>query len=271
MKKALTIAGSDSGAGAGIQADLKTFAALQVYGTSVITSVTAQNTLGVQGIFNLPPSFVALQMDSVLSDIGADAVKTGMLANRDIIEEVAKKLREYKIKNLVIDPVMVAKSGDPLLEPQAVEALKEKLFPLALIITPNLEEAGALLSRAITSYEEAVEAARLLQREYSLPYVLVTGGHLPQEPVDILYDGRSIRTFTGSRHPSRFTHGAGCTFSAAITAFLARGLKVPEAVAEAKGYMDKAFLGAKEVGRGYGPLHHLAPYYSWGRDEDCPF
>ncbi|WP_258359355.1 bifunctional hydroxymethylpyrimidine kinase/phosphomethylpyrimidine kinase [Moorella sulfitireducens (nom. illeg.)] len=263
MFKALTIAGSDSGGGAGIQADLKTFAALKVYGASVITSVTAQNTLGVQGTFDLPPGFVGLQIDAVLKDIGADAVKTGMLANAGIIEMVATKVQEYGVKNLVIDPVMVAKSGDLLLAREARRVLQEKLFPLALIITPNLEEAGVLTGREIGSEEDMEAAARELH-EQGVPYVLVKGGHLAGAATDILFDGREIRRFSAPRLDNRHTHGTGCTLSAAITAFLARGLTVPAAVAAAKEYIQAAISQARGVGQGCGPVHHLAPYYSWG-------
>ncbi|MGI9859907.1 bifunctional hydroxymethylpyrimidine kinase/phosphomethylpyrimidine kinase [Moorella naiadis] len=263
MDKALTIAGSDSGGGAGIEADLKTFAALRVYGTCVITSVTAQNTLGVQGVFDLPPEFVGRQLDSVLSDIGADAVKTGMLANSGIIEVVAAKVREYGLKKLVIDPVMVAKSGDLLLAREARQALKEKLLPLALVITPNLDEARVLTGREISNEEEMAAAARELY-DLGVPYVVIKGGHLTGAATDILFDGQEIRTFTTPRLDNRHTHGTGCTFSAALAAFLARELPVPEAVAGAKDYITRAIRQARAIGQGYGPVHHLVDYYSWG-------
>ncbi|MDN5345285.1 MAG: hydroxymethylpyrimidine/phosphomethylpyrimidine kinase [Clostridia bacterium] len=263
MYKALTIAGSDSGGGAGIQADLKTFAALQVYGTSVITSVTAQNTLGVQGVWDLPPEAVGRQLDAVLSDIGTDAAKTGMLANAGIIEVVAAKVQEYGLKKLVIDPVMVAKSGDLLLAREARRSLKEKLLPLALVITPNLDEAGVLTGRPVTNEGEMVAAARELHG-LGVPYVLVKGGHLAGAATDILFDGREIRRFSTPRLDNRHSHGTGCTLSAAIAAFLARGLAVPEAVAGAKEYIYQALSQGRAIGRGYGPVHHLAAYYSWG-------
>ncbi|PRR70169.1 Hydroxymethylpyrimidine/phosphomethylpyrimidine kinase [Moorella humiferrea] len=263
MYKALTIAGSDSGGGAGIQADLKTFAALKVYGTCAITAVTAQNTVGVEGIFELPAEFVGRQIDAVLKDIGADAAKTGMLSSVAIIEVVAAKVQEYGVKKLVVDPVMVAKSGDYLLAKEARRVLKEKLLPLALVITPNLDEAGTLTGRNIDSEEGMVEAAKALH-DLGVPYVLVKGGHLSGAATDILYDGREIRRFTAPRLDNRHTHGTGCTLSAAITAFLARGLAVAEAVAAAKEYIQLAIGRALGVGRGCGPVHHLASYYSWG-------
>ncbi|AOQ23534.1 bifunctional hydroxymethylpyrimidine kinase/phosphomethylpyrimidine kinase [Neomoorella thermoacetica] len=263
MYKALTIAGSDSGGGAGIEADLKTFAALRVYGTCAITSVTAQNTLGVQGTFDLPPEFVGRQLDSILSDIGADAAKTGMLANTGIIEVVAAKVREYGLQKLVIDPVMVAKSGDLLLARDARQALKEKLLPLALVITPNLDEAGVLTGREIATEKEMADAARELY-DLGVPYVVIKGGHLAGEATDILFDGREIRTFTTPRLDNRHTHGTGCTFSAALAALLARGLEVAEAVAGAKEYITRAISQARPIGKGYGPVHHLVDYYSWG-------
>ncbi|WP_338835794.1 bifunctional hydroxymethylpyrimidine kinase/phosphomethylpyrimidine kinase [Neomoorella thermoacetica] len=263
MYKALTIAGSDSGGGAGIEADLKTFAALRVYGTCAITSVTAQNTLGVQGTFDLPPEFVGRQLDSILSDIGADAAKTGMLANTGIIEVVAAKVREYGLQKLVIDPVMVAKSGDLLLARDARQALKEKLLPLALVITPNLDEAGVLTGREIATEKEMADAARELY-DLGVPYVVIKGGHLAGKATDILFDGREIRTFTTPRLDNRHTHGTGCTFSAALAALLARGLEVAEAVAGAKEYITRAISQARPIGKGYGPVHHLVDYYSWG-------
>ncbi|MCG0276963.1 MAG: bifunctional hydroxymethylpyrimidine kinase/phosphomethylpyrimidine kinase [Thermanaeromonas sp.] len=263
MYKALTIAGSDSGGGAGLQADLKTFAALKVYGTSVVTSVTAQNTLGVQGSYDLPADFVARQLDSVLGDIGADAVKTGMLANAEIVSTVAAKLKEYGVTRLVVDPVMVAKSGHFLLTPEAREVLKKELFPLALVVTPNIDEAEALTGLSIQSEKDMVEAARQI-REWGPKFVVVKGGHLAgEEALDILFDGKEVLRFSSPRLTTSSIHGTGCTFAAAITAFLARGWEVPEAVEKAKEYVRQAMLAGRPVGAGYGCLHHLAPYYSW--------
>ncbi|SMB94455.1 hydroxymethylpyrimidine/phosphomethylpyrimidine kinase [Thermanaeromonas toyohensis ToBE] len=266
MYKALTIAGSDSGGGAGLQADLKTFAALKVYGTSVITSVTAQNTRGVQGRYDIPAHFVAQQLDSVLGDIGADAVKTGMLANAEIVSTVATKLKEYGINRLVVDPVFVAKSGHFLLGPDAWEVLKEELFPLALVVTPNLDEAEALTGLSIQSEKDMVEAAQRIW-DWGPKFVVVKGGHLAgEEAVDILFDGKEVLRFSSPRLLISNTHGTGCTFAAAITALLAKGWGVPEAVGRAKEYLRQAMIAGRPVGKGYGCLHHLAPYYSWEDD-----
>lgn len=262
MYKALTIAGSDSGGGAGIQADLKTFASLEVYGTCAITSVTAQNTTGVHGAYDLPPEFVGSQIKAVLSDIGADAVKTGMLANAGIIEIVASLIKEYKIKRLVIDPVMVAKSGDNLLAPEAIEDLKKNLLPLAMIVTPNLDEAEVLTGRKITNDKEMVDAAKEIF-DLGIPYVVVKGGHLKGKATDIFFDGQKVYSFTAERLDSICTHGTGCTFSAALTAFLAHGLTVKEAVDKAKKYIINAISHGRPIGEGYGPVHHLASYYQW--------
>jgi hydroxymethylpyrimidine/phosphomethylpyrimidine kinase len=261
MKRALTIAGSDSGGGAGIQADLKTFGALGVYGMSVLTALTAQNTLGVQGIFELPPEFVAAQIDSVLSDIGADAVKTGMLANAAIIEVVAERLQHYVIPALVVDPVMVAKSGDPLLREDARHVLIERLLPLATVVTPNLHEAEVLAGIKIATTEGMREAA---QRVHAMgpDWVVVKGGHLADsdEAVDLLYDGKEFREYRSPRVETRNDHGTGCTFASAIAAGLAKGLSVPEAVSQAKEYLDRVLRASAtlRLGHGHGPMHHFA-------------
>ncbi|HHW55255.1 MAG: bifunctional hydroxymethylpyrimidine kinase/phosphomethylpyrimidine kinase [bacterium] len=260
LPKALTIAGSDSGGGAGIQADLKTFAALGVYGASVITAVTAQNTLGVTGVHNLPPEFVAQQLEAVLSDIGADAAKIGMLANADIIGAVADKVQEHGLKKLVLDPVMVAKSGDHLLAPEAREALKERLLPLALVVTPNIHEAEVLTGMGISDLADMEKAARVLH-SYGTPYVIVKGGHLEGVATDVLFDGSEFHHFTGERFVTKNTHGTGCTYSAAIAAGLARGLPVFEAVQQAKEYINTALAFALDIGGGHGPTHHLASLY----------
>lgn len=260
LPKALTIAGSDSGGGAGIQADLKTFAALGVYGTSVITSVTAQNTRGVTGAYDLPPDFVARQLDAVLSDIGTDAAKTGMLANTGIIAIVAQKVREYKLKKLVVDPVMVAKGGDHLLAPEANEALKEKLLPLSLVVTPNIHEAEVLTGMAISDLGDMEKAARILHG-FGTPYVVVKGGHLKDTATDVLFDGNEFHHFAGERFATQNTHGTGCTFAAAIAAGLATGLSVWEAVRGAKEFINTAIAFALDIGGGHGPTHHLATLY----------
>lgn len=258
MYRALTIAGSDSGGGAGIQADLKTFAALGVYGMSVLTSITAQNTVGVQGIYDLPPEFVGLQIDSVLTDIGADAVKTGMLSNTKIIALVAEKLRRYQVENLVIDPVMIAKGGDPLLREEAHVTLVHDLFPLAKVVTPNLHEARVLSRLPISNLEEMKEAAKAIHR-LGPQNVVVKGGHLERESVDLLYDGRQFLELPGPRLETKNDHGTGCTFASAIAAGLAKGQDVPTAVKAAKEYITQALQGAIDwqLGQGHGPVHHF--------------
>ncbi len=260
MYKALTVAGSDSGGGAGIQADLKTFAALEVYGTSALTAVTAQNTAGVQGVVELQPEFVAQQMDAVLADIGADAVKTGMLASAPIVRAVAAKIREYGIRRLVIDPVMVAKGGDHLLQPSAVGALKDELLPLGLVVTPNLAEAEVLTGLKVRDIEEMQAAAAALHA-LGAANVVVKGGHLEGDAIDLLYDGKEFTALPAPRIPTKNTHGTGCTFSAAVAAGLARGLPVPAAVAQAKAFITGAISEAFPVGSGHGPTHHFWALY----------
>lgn len=260
LPRCLTIAGSDSGGGAGIQADLKTFAALGVYGMSALTAVTAQNTIGVQGVIELPAAFVGQQIDSVVSDIGVDAVKTGMLANAEIIAVVAEKARVYRWPALVIDPVMVAKSGDPLLHPAAQTALIELLLPLATIVTPNLPEARALTGMAIETVAEMEQAAQAIYR-MGPRWVLVKGGHLQGDSIDVLYDGVQYRYFTSPRIETCHTHGTGCTFASAIAAGLAKGLAVPDAVQAAKEYITLALRHAPGLGHGHGPVHHFAAWY----------
>ena len=271
MKKVLTIAGSDSGGGAGIQADLKAFAALGVYGMSAVTAITAQNTVGVQGVIELPADFVGLQIDSVVTDIGVDAVKTGMLANAEIIAVVAEKAKEYDFPNFVIDPVMVAKSGDPLLREDARQALIEQLIPLAKVLTPNLHEARVLTGMEIESLEDMREVAQAIH-ELGTQNVVVKGGHLSgsNESVDILYDGRDFIEFAAPRIETRNTHGTGCTFASAIAAELAKGKSVPEAVRAAKEFITMALRNSLSLGRGHGPTNPLAALYqcasSWPND-----
>jgi hydroxymethylpyrimidine/phosphomethylpyrimidine kinase len=256
IPRALTIAGSDSGGGAGIQADLKTFSAFRVFGMSVITAVTAQNSLGVQGVENLTPGFVAQQLDSVLDDFGADAAKCGMLSTAPIIEAVAEVLRERPIVNLVVDPVMVAKSGDPLLRPDARHALVERILPLALVVTPNLPEAGALAGFPVTDRESMEAAARRIA-DLGPRHVLVKGGHLEGDPLDLLWDGHVFREFRGERINSPNTHGTGCTLSAAIAAGLALGQPLADSIARAKAYVTRAILEGFQAGRGVGQLRHF--------------
>ncbi len=264
VRRAMTIAGSDSGAGAGIQADLKTFAAFGVYGTSVLTAITAQNTLRVTDVLELPTSIVASQIDAILSDIGTDAVKTGMLSSSAIIRTVADKLREHHIVNLVVDPVMVAKSGDKLLQDEAVEAMRTRLIPLAAVVTPNAPEAQVLTGRKIESLDDARTAAGELVA-MGARVAVVKGGHLQGPATDIMYDGREFRAFTHQRLDTTSTHGTGCTFASAVAAGLARGTPVRDAVSQAKAYVTAAIRNAFPMGKGHGPLNHF--YATWEREE----
>jgi hydroxymethylpyrimidine/phosphomethylpyrimidine kinase len=261
MKRALTIAGSDSGGGAGVQADLKTFAARGVYGMSAITALTAQNTVGVQGVFEIPPAFVAMQIDSVVSDIRPDAVKTGMLSSAPIIEIVAAKIREYHLVPLVVDPVMVAKSGDPLLRNDARDALMHQLLPLATVITPNLYEARVLSGFEINNLEDMRRTARAIH-SMGPQYVVVKGGHLPEttDAIDLLFDGETFHEFRAPRVQSEHTHGTGCTFASAIAAELAKGNPIAEAVAIAKDYLTQVIRASTQlgIGHGHGPMNHMA-------------
>ena len=259
MKRALTIAGSDSGAGAGIQADLKAFAARGVYGTSVIATITAQNTLRVTGVLELPLEIIGAQIDAVLSDIGADAAKTGMLSSAPIIELVSEKVREWGIERLVVDPVMVAKGGDSLLREDAVSALMERLLPLALVLTPNLPEVEVLVGHRVRSSAEMELAAREIAA-LGVRHVVIKGGHSEGAPLDLLFDGRDFTEYPAKRIESRNTHGTGCTFSAAIAAELAKGLSVPDAIGEAKQYITEAIRQAPDIGAGHGPLNHFPTY-----------
>jgi hydroxymethylpyrimidine/phosphomethylpyrimidine kinase len=260
VKTAMTIAGSDSGGGAGIQADLKTFSALGVYGTSAITAITAQNTQGVTRVLELPPDLVAAQIDAIVSDIGADAVKTGMLANSAIIEVVADRVRQHGLTNLVVDPVMVAKSGDHLLRQEAVTALRELLLPLALVVTPNIPEAEVLVGRKLEGPDELRRAAEEIGA-LGARHVVLKGGHRDGPAVDLYYDGRSFHEFAAVRVDTSSTHGTGCTFASAIAAGLAKGSTVREAVAMAKAYITKALQSAYPVGHGHGPVHHFFRFW----------
>jgi hydroxymethylpyrimidine/phosphomethylpyrimidine kinase len=256
VPRALTIAGSDSGGGAGIQADLKTFSAFRVFGMSVLTAVTAQNSVGVQGVFNLPPEFVARQIDSVLSDFGAGAIKIGMLSTAGIAGAVAERLRAHRAGPVVLDPVMIAKSGDPLLEPEARAALVREVVPLAEVVTPNLHEAAALAGIAVTSEGDMEEAARRIHRQGPRA-VLVKGGHLEKSATDILWDGQALTRFPAERIDSPNTHGTGCTFSSAIAAGLARGEALVPAIERAKAYVSAAIRAGFAAGRGVGALRHF--------------
>ncbi len=258
IPRALTIAGSDSGAGAGIQADLKTFAALRVYGLSALTAITAQNTQGVHAVQDLPPELIRAQIDAVLEDIGADVAKTGMLSSPAIIEEVARCVSRWNLR-LVVDPVMMAKSGDPLLQPEAVTTLSTALLPLAEVITPNLYEAEVLTGQRIETLDDMRAAAQVI---YALGprHVVVKGGHRVADPVDVYFDGERFVELRGDRILTRHTHGTGCTFSAAIAAFIARGLPVDAAVAGAKNYITEAIRHAPGLGSGHGPVEH---FWQW--------
>ncbi|MCL6575806.1 bifunctional hydroxymethylpyrimidine kinase/phosphomethylpyrimidine kinase [Kyrpidia sp.] len=257
VARALTIAGSDSGGGAGIQADLKTFQMLGVYGMTAITAITVQNTKGVFGSHLVPPELVAAQIDAVVRDIGTDAAKTGMLATAEIIEAVAAKIRELGITPLVVDPVMVAKGGAPLLEEDARSTLIRELFPLAAVVTPNISEAEALTGMTIRTRDEMVEAAKRIAA-LGPGAVVVKGGHLAGDPLDILYDGQAVVEFPGVRVRTPHTHGTGCTFSAAITAELAKGASLLDALGTAKAFISAAIREAPGLGEGHGPTNHWA-------------
>jgi hydroxymethylpyrimidine/phosphomethylpyrimidine kinase len=260
IPRALTIAGSDSSGGAGIQADLKTFAALGVYGMCAVAALTSQNTQGVNAIVEVDPDFVSSQIRSVVLDIGVDAVKTGMLSNAAVISRVSSDLKELKLEKVVVDPVMAAKSGDSLLKADAIEALVSQLFPIVLVITPNLQEAEVLSGVRIECAEDMKRAAVKL-RGFGPKYVVVKGGHLPGSPMDLLWDGRNFREYVGVRYQTPHTHGTGCTFASAIAAFLARGSSVEDAVGKAKTYVTGAIAGGLPLGLGHGPVHHFHEFY----------
>ena len=260
---AVTIAGSDSGGGAGIQADLKTFSALGVYGASVITALTAQNTLGVQGIFDVPPEFVAAQIDSVFSDLAAGAVKIGMLSRPETIAAVAAGLDRWQAPNVVLDPVMVATSGDRLITPEAIDALKQRLLPRALVATPNLHEAAALLDAAVAEDEAGMRAQGQSILALGPRAVLIKGGHFAgPEAVDLLIQPGRVTRLVAPRAETANTHGTGCTLSSAIAAGLAKGMALEEAVAAAKAYVSSAIAASCriKVGSGRGPTHH---FHAW--------
>lgn len=260
-RRVLTIAGSDSGGGAGIQADLKTFSAIGCYGMSVITALTAQNTIGVTAIHAVPGVFVQQQMEAVFSDIGTDAVKIGMLFSVELIEAVATQLKKHGIGNIVLDPVMVAQSGDKLLQDDAVEAIKTHLMPMADVVTPNLPEAAVLLNRKIRNAEDLIAAARDLA-QFGGKSILIKGGHLEDhQSTDWLYlvgEDRLV-VFKGDFIRTRNNHGTGCTLSSAIAAHLAKGLKIEAAVRAAKVYIGEAIRAGAgyKLGAGRGPVHHF--------------
>lgn len=258
MPRVLSIAGSDSGAGAGIQADLKTFAALGVYGLTAITTVTAQNTLGVRAVLELPVALIAEQIDATMEDIGADIIKTGVLSSSAIIAAVAERIRAWGVRT-VVDPVMQAKGGASLLRSDALETLRSTLLPLAEVVTPNLPEAEILVGERIETLEEMRAAARALHA-LGPRHVIVKGGHLAADPVDLYFDGERFLELHAVRLPTRHTHGTGCTFASALAAFLARGLPVFQAVSEAKAYVTEAIRHAPGLGHGHGPLEHFWQY-----------
>jgi hydroxymethylpyrimidine/phosphomethylpyrimidine kinase len=253
---ALTIAGSDSGGGAGIQADLKTFAALGVHGTSAITAITAQNTVTVTEIFELPPGIVVAQIEAIMSDLEVAAVKTGMLASSQIIEAVANAIESHRIRNLVVDPVMVAKGGAQLLRDDAIDALRVRLLPLAAIVTPNLPEAEVILGRSIRTIAERREAARDLVA-LGPRAAVVKGGHAGDDVTDVYWDGSEMVELPGDRVQTANTHGSGCVFSAAIAAGLANGLEPLAAVRQAKDFITGAIGFSLEIGHGHGPVNPM--------------
>ncbi len=257
---ALTIAGTDPTGGAGIQADTKTFAALGVYGASVMAALVAQNTTGVQEVYDIPAAFVRRQMDSVFEDLSVDAVKIGMLSVPAVIEAVAEGLKAHAARNVVLDPVMVAASGDALLRPEAVATLREVLLPVALVITPNLPEAAKLLDAPVAETEDEMRAQGERLLELGPKAVLVKGGHASgAESVDLLVTPEGATRLAAPRIATRNTHGTGCTLSSAIAAGLAKGEDLPQAVAAAKAYLTAALAAADtiEIGRGHGPVHHF--------------
>ena len=251
----MTIAGSDSGGGAGIQADLKTFQALGVYGASTLTAVTAQNTVAVTAVHEIPTDVIAAQIDAVVSDIGVDAAKTGMLSSAEIISTVADRVRHWRIEKLVVDPVMVAKSGDRLLREDAVQALINELLPLAYVLTPNVPEAEVLVGHALRTEEDFREAARQVVA-MGPRSVLMKGGHREGDATDLFFDGQEFMVLEAERFDTPNTHGTGCTLSAAIAAGLAKGEPLQAAVREAKRYVTEAIRRSEPLGAGHGPVAH---------------
>ncbi len=260
MKKALTIAGSDSGGGAGIQADLKTFAAHGVFGMSVITAVTAQNTIEVSAVQDISPEIIEKQIDAVLSDIGADGIKIGMVSRSASIEAIADTLGRYDFGPLVLDPVMVSKSGYALLQPEAAASLQSCLIPQATLVTPNLPEAELLSGMEIAGLDDMKKAAEKIWK-MGAKNVLVKGGHLPGKATDLLFNGEEFTLIEGERIFTANTHGTGCTLSSAITANLAKGENMKSAVEKAKQYISIAISHSISLGKGHGPTHHFYELY----------
>lgn len=255
MKTALTIAGSDSSGGAGIQADLKTMTMNGVFAMSALTALTAQNTVGVQGIFEVTPEFLGMQIDSVFTDIRPDAVKIGMVSSAELISVIAEKLTAYQAENIVVDPVMVATSGSRLINEDAVSTLKEKLLPLATLVTPNIPEAEVLADMKIESPEDMIRAAEKISKAYSCA-VLCKGGHSMNDANDLLYYDGKYQWFKGKRIHNPNTHGTGCTLSSAIASNLAKGNDLATAVERAKEYISGALAAMMDLGAGSGPMNH---------------
>jgi hydroxymethylpyrimidine/phosphomethylpyrimidine kinase len=262
MKTALTIAGSDSGGGAGIQADLKTFSAHHVFGMSVITAVTAQNTVEVRSIQSIDTNIIDDQIAAVFEDISVDAVKIGMLGSSEVIETVAEQLRRFRPTNLVVDPVMIAKSGDRLLSENAITSLKTNLLPLATLLTPNLPEAEALTGLDIQTKQDLYTVCQQLH-ELGAKNILLKGGHSLGNPNDLFYDGEHFHWLKAERIPTKNTHGTGCTLSSAITANLANGLSLKDSIQAAKTYITEAIRHSFPLGHGHGPVHH---FYSFSKE-----
>ena len=266
MKKAMTIAGSDSGGGAGIQADLKAFAANGVHGTSAITAITAQNTLAVNDVLALPPALVAGQIDTIMADIGTDAVKTGMLANAAIVQVVAERLRAHAphIGPVVVDPVMVSSSGARLFADDAVDAIRTLLLPLAALVTPNTREAAVLTGYPVDTIADMRRAAQEIAETTGAKAVLVKGGHIEGPAVDVLFDGGEFSEYSETRIDTTSNHGTGCTMASTIAANLARGVELHAAVGNAKAYVTRAMRAAVPIGGGHGPLNHFFMLDNWG-------
>lgn len=253
----LTIAGTDPSGGAGIQADLKTFQEIQTYGMSVITSVVAQNTTGVQDVFDIPLPMLEKQLDAVLSDMPVHALKTGMIATIDMMEVIADKIAGRNIP-FVIDPVMVATSGDPLIDEQARNYLRDNLLPLCTVVTPNIPEAAYLTGKNITTYDDMIAAAKEIVHTYKASAALVKGGHISGDAIDFLYDGKTVHSFSEKRIDTINTHGTGCTYAAAITAYLAQGDDIVTAVKKGKTFVTAAIERSFDLGAGSGPTNHWA-------------
>lgn len=263
MKTALTIAGSDCSGGAGIQADLKTFSAHGVFGMSVIVSVVAENTSRVISVEDISSEMIKAQIDAVFEDIEVNAVKVGMLSSEICMKAVAEKLCQYTPKYTVIDPVMIAKGGHALMKPEALEALKTEIIPLAYLLTPNIPEAETITGMTIETYEDTQKAAKIIN-SLGAKNVMIKGGHLSRDAVDLLYDGKNFYTFTTERINTKNTHGTGCTFSSAITANLANGLTLNNAVEKAKQYITTAIKHSLPIGHGHGPTNHFYELYLKG-------